>query len=297
MNDAAATGATTLDAALRAGAARLAALPELARGDSARREAELLLAHVIGCTRANLLAHADATLNPERGAAFGTLIARRAAGEPFAYLTGQRDFWSLTLRVTPAVLVPRPETELVVERALALRDAGPADVVDLGTGSGAIAIACAVERPAWRIVATDASPDALAVAGANARAAGCRNLRCIHGSWYQPLAGARFDLILGNPPYVESGDPALATHGLPFEPQSALASGRDGLDALRAIIADAPAHLRPGGWIVLEHGATQGPAVAKLLEEAGLTHVRCHTDLAGLPRVTEAQKDPAHGTV
>jgi release factor glutamine methyltransferase len=279
---AAAVASVTVSTRLAEASAQLTAVP------GGKREAEALLAHLLGWTRTHLIAHSDHTLSAAQLTAFSALLARRAAGEPFAYLTGQREFWSLSLQVSPAVLIPRPETELVVERALALRDNAPAQVADLGTGSGAIALACAVERPAWRITATDASAEALAIAMANAGVIGCRNVQFLRGSWYQPLQGRQFDLILSNPPYVAADDPALSAHGLPFEPRSALVSGHDGLDDLRCIIADARAHLLPGGTLVLEHGAGQGPTVARLLVEAGFTHVRCHADLAGLPRVTEA---------
>jgi release factor glutamine methyltransferase len=282
MNEAGSRSTASVRAALRAATLTLGALP------AARREAEALLAHVMGWSRAQLIARDEQLLDAAQLAALRALAMRRAAGEPFAYLTGQREFWSLPFAVSPAVLIPRPETELLVERALALRANLPVDVVDLGTGSGAIALACASERPAWRITATDASAEALAIAAANARVIGSGQVRFLHGCWYQPLAGLRFDLILSNPPYIAAGDPALGANGLPHEPRTALVAGADGLDALRAISAGAPAHLRPGGALLLEHGAGQGPAVARLLVEAGFTHVRCHPDLAGLPRLTEA---------
>jgi release factor glutamine methyltransferase len=291
MIEAAGESHSTIREALRAATLRLAALPD------ARREAETVLAHALSCTRAQLFARDDERIADATHAAYRALIERRAAGEPFAYLSGRREFWSLSLAVGPDVLIPRPETELLVERALALRENAPAEIADLGTGSGAIAIACAIERPAWRITATDVSAAALAVARQNARSANRMNIRFVPGSWYRALAGQRFDLILSNPPYIAVGDPALAEHGLRFEPQLALVSGIDGLDALRQIIGGAPAHLRPGGMLIVEHGAAQGTQVAKLLVEAGLTHVRCHPDLAGLPRVTEAMRNPAHGTV
>jgi len=185
--------------------------------------------------------------------------------------------------------VPRPETELVVERALALLGTAPARVADLGTGSGAIALALARERPQWRVTATDRSAAALAVATANARALAVENVGFRAGDWYGPVAGERFDLIASNPPYVGATDPVLQGPALRHEPLAALASGASGLEDLAALIAGAGAHLSDAGWLVLEHGAGQAPAVEKLLVAQGFRHVRCHADLAGQARVTEAQ--------
>lgn len=278
------TPAMTLAQLLRWARLHLGGLPEAAR------EAELLLAHRLQLPRAFLLAHGERQLNDEDIAGFQALVERRRKGEPFAYIVGQREFWSLPLAVDGAVLVPRPETELVVERALALLGESYAEVADLGTGSGAIALAIASERPQWQVTATDASARALAVAARNAAALGLQSVRFLHGHWCEPLGAQRFALLLSNPPYVASGDAALRDPALQYEPSDALVSGPDGLAALREIIGDAPAHLLTGGWLVLEHGATQAEAVARLLVEAGFTHVRCHPDLAGLPRVTEAQR-------
>lgn len=268
------------------GAAR--ALPG---SSSALLDAQLLLAHALGRSRSWLLAHMEAALDADVERQFAALVARRAAGEPLAYIVGYREFWSLTLRVTPAVLVPRPETELLVERALALLPPTPAALADLGTGSGAIALALAVERPLWRLTATDNSAAALAVAAGNAHALGVSNVRFVRGDWLQPLQGERYALIASNPPYVGAGDPALLDPALQHEPQVALCSGPGGLDALAIIIAAAPGCLEPHGWLLLEHGADQAPAVASMLVAQGYAHVRCHTDLAGQPRVTEAQKE------
>jgi release factor glutamine methyltransferase len=221
------------------------------------------------------------------------LIARRAAGEPVAYLIGVREFWSLPLAVSPAVLIPRPETELVVERALALLPeparsaAAVRRVADLGTGSGAIALALASARPRWAVVAVDRSAAALEIARRNAGAFGLSRVETLTGDWFEPLAGCRFDLICSNPPYVAAGDSALGA--LQFEPTAALVAGPTGLEALRHLIMHAPAHLDPGGWLVLEHGHDQGAAVADALVATGYARVRCHRDLAGHDRVTEAQ--------
>lgn len=219
--------------------------------------------------------------------------ARRAAGEPLAYLTGEREFWSLPLRVTPAVLVPRPETELLVERALACGDAlqaqrsHPVHLLDLGTGSGAIALAVAHERPTWTVTAVDRSLAALEVARANAAKLALHRVRFLAGDWFVPLAAERFEVIASNPPYVAADDPVLQGDSLRHEPQAALTPGGDALAALRAIIAAAPSHLVPQGSLLLEHGHTQGAAVRALLVSRGFTHVVSHPDLAGHERVTQ----------
>jgi release factor glutamine methyltransferase len=271
-------------AALARAAARLQARA------GARFEAQLLLCHALSCTRSALLVREAEPLPPAQLASLERLVERRAAGEPMAYITGRREFWSLDLRVTPDVLVPRPETELVVERCLALVEKPDATVADLGTGSGAIALALARERPGWQLTASDRSQAALAVAIGNASALGLVNLRFRAGDWFAPLAGERYDLLASNPPYIALGDAALDDPALRHEPLSALASGPTGLEALATLIAGAPAHLQEGGWLVLEHGATQAGAVADLLVAQGFRHVRCHADLAGLARVTEAQR-------
>jgi release factor glutamine methyltransferase len=254
---------------------------------SARLDAEVLLAYALRRPRSYLLSHDASRIDAATGAQYRALLARRAEGEPLAYLTGQREFWSLPLTVTPDVLIPRPETELAVERCLALRDASPAAVADLGTGSGAIALALAVERPRWRIAATDAVGTALQIARANAQRLGARNVDFFEGDWFQALPERQFELIVSNPPYVAAHDPALGA--LRYEPAVALSPGVTGLEALATIIMQAPAHLLTGGWLVLEHGAGQAADVAGLLVGAGFTRVRCHTDLAGRDRVSEAQ--------
>jgi len=257
-----------------------------AASPSAGLDAELLVAQVLGAGRASLVADPDRGLAPEELLALESLVRRRLAGEPVAYLTGRREFWSFELEVTPDVLVPRPETELLVERALAAIAGleNPA-VLDLGTGSGAIAIAVAAERPDAEVTAIDASAAALRVAQRNAAGLGLRNLRFCEGDWYTPLAGARFDAIVSNPPYVAAGDPALAA--LAHEPRLALVGGSDGFEALAVVASGAPRHLVPGGSLLVEHGASQGAAVRRLLQSAGLEKITTRADLAGLDRVTE----------
>ncbi|OOG22945.1 protein-(glutamine-N5) methyltransferase, release factor-specific [Thioalkalivibrio denitrificans] len=261
-------------------------LAEAPRGDL-RREAEILLGHLLGRDRGWLLAHDDEPVPPETAAAFRALHARRMAGEPVAYLTGRRGFWTLELCVTPDVLIPRPETERLVEQALAcIPEDARWDVADLGTGSGAIALALASERPACRIVATDANPAALAVARTNAERHGIRNVAFLEGEWWQPLQGRHFHLVVSNPPYVADDDPHLARGDVRFEPRHALAAGEQGLDDLKVIISGAPAHLHPGGMLLLEHGYDQGEAVRRLLREAGFRDVETWQDLAGHERVS-----------
>ena len=250
-------------------------------------DADLLLAHALAKSRTWLFAHADDAVAPADADRFRALLARRIAGEPVAYLTGARGFWTLDLAVTPATLVPRPETELLVELALArLPPDTPVRVADLGTGSGAIALALAKERPCAEVVATDASDAALAVARANAGRNGLRNVAFRADSWLAPLGDESFDLIASNPPYIAEGDPHLDQGDLRFEPPMALSSGADGLDAIRILAAGAPARLRPGGWLLLEHGWDQGPAVRALLAAAGFEAVATHRDLEQRDRVT-----------
>ena len=284
------------------------------RPGPAAADAPLLLAHVLEKPLTWIYAHPEEAVSSALAGRFRQLLARRAAGEPLAYLTGAKEFWSLKLKVTPHTLVPRPETELLVELALALGDglepphpnplpegeganhssppgrgAGGegTNVLDLGTGSGAIAVAIAHERPQWRLTASDLSTAALAVAQENARNLGLHNLRFLQGRWYDPLpAEARFHLILSNPPYVAEGDPQLLADGVGHEPLSALAAGPEGLDELRTIVQGAPAHLAPGGWLLVEHGAGQGEAVRRLFRQAGLDKVETRRDLAGNDRVT-----------
>jgi release factor glutamine methyltransferase len=256
---------------------------------STRLDAELLLAHVLGITRSQLAAHEDGVAEPDAARRYEVLLARRAAGEPVAYLVGHREFWSQDLLVTPDVLVPRPESELLVERALALVPQPAARIADLGTGSGAIALALAAERPLWEVTATDVSGAALAVARANAQRLALTRIELRQGSWFDPLAARRFELLISNPPYIAADDPALAEGALAHEPRLALTPGADALGSLRLLARGAPAYLQPAGWLLLEHGAQQGAQVRHELVLAGFRYVRSHRDLAGHERVTEGQ--------
>jgi release factor glutamine methyltransferase len=275
---------TRLSAMLDAAAAKLEGV-----SDSPALDAEILLAHVLGRPRAFLRAYAGDDVLPADQDRFRSLLARRLDGEPVAYLTGRRGFWSLDLEVDPGVLVPRPETELLVETALdAMADRPAPQILDLGVGSGAIAVALAVELPSARITAVDASAAALEVARRNATRAGVDNIEFLQGSWYQPLAGRRFDAIVANPPYLAADDPHLPA--LAHEPAGALIAGPTGLEALEEITAGAPGRLHPGGIVILEHGSGQGAAVREMCARAGLQAVETRRDLAGLERATLARR-------
>lgn len=247
-----------------------------------RLDAQLLLSRHLQRPRAWLIAHEDAELSPSDATAFEAAVARRAAGEPLAYLLGEREFHGLVLHVNPAVLVPRPETEHLVDWALELAPPGRR-VADLGTGSGAIALALKHARPELELTATDASEDALAVARANAERLRLP-VRFLAGTWWTPLAGERFDLVVSNPPYIAGDDPHLPA--LTHEPRGALTPGGDGLADLRTLVAGAAAHLVPGGWLLLEHGFDQAAAVRALFEASGWQQVVTRHDLSGHERCT-----------
>ncbi|HEY6985223.1 MAG TPA: peptide chain release factor N(5)-glutamine methyltransferase [Rhodanobacteraceae bacterium] len=268
----------------------LAVATERIGGDTARVDAELLLANALHASRAQLYAWPEREVDPAQHAEFDRLVSARARGEPIAYLTGRREFWSLDLAVTPDVLIPRHETELLVELALArIAVDREASVADLGTGSGAIALAIARERPRARVIATDASAAALDVARGNAARLGIRNVTFALGDWCAALGADRFDVIVSNPPYVAAGDAHLGEGDLRFEPPAALSSGHDGLDAIRRIVADANAHLVAGGWLLLEHGWDQASQVRALLERGGYSEVETFRDGAGHDRATAAR--------
>jgi len=274
-----------LDAAIADAVLRLSPVTE-----SARLDAEMLLCKTIDMPRSYLFAHPEDNLDDPSRERFAALIERRCQGEPIAYLTGTREFWSHELLVSPATLVPRPETELLVE--LALREIprqAEWQILDLGTGSGAIAIALAAERLACTVTATDISADALGIARENVRQADLANVRCLLGDWTAPVENQQFNIILSNPPYVRDDDEALLS--LRHEPLSALASGKDGLDDLRVLATDCAAILAADGWLMMEHGADQKGDVAGLLKTAGWAGITCHNDLAGKPRVTVARRN------
>ena len=256
-----------------------------------RIDVEALAQHAFGIARAALIANANTAPSDTHTEHFLTLIERRRAGEPVAYLTGRREFWSLNLQVSPAVLIPRAETELLVEQALLRIPVEAAvTVFDLGTGSGALALAIAHERSRARVYATDSARDALDVAVANAARLGLGHVNFRHGDWFAPLAGIEADVVVSNPPYVRADDPHLAAGDLRFEPRAALAAGVDGLDAIRRIAADAPHCLRRGGWLLLEHGRDQGDAVRAVLAGHGYTEIEQHCDMAGHDRVVSARR-------
>jgi release factor glutamine methyltransferase len=276
------TEQVSIEVALHEATARLRAISE-----SARLDAELLLARSIDMPRSYLFAHPEDTLDEAAQERFRAVLQRRMDGVPMAYITGTREFWSLELMVTPATLVPRPETELLVD--IALREMPrKADwqVLDLGTGSGAVALAIAKERPLCQVSAIDVSPDALAVARENARQLAIGNVEFFEGDWTDPVADRRFRVIVSNPPYVASGDAAL--DALRAEPGLALRAGKDGLESIAVIARDCPAIIEEGGVLVLEHGAAQKDAVADVLLSYGWERIQCYDDYSGLPRVTSA---------
>ena len=263
------------------------ALAALSEGpSSARLDAEVLLAHALSTPRTRLRGWPEDPVSAGQAARYRDLIARRADGEPVAYLTGRREFWSLSLEVTPETLIPRPQTERLVELALELIPDGESlAVADLGTGSGAVAAAIASERPARQVIATDACPRALAVAGRNLARLALDNVTLRQGNWCEALGGQRCALIVSNPPYVASGDEHLALGDLRFEPRLALSAGQDGLDCIRAITASAIDRLLPGATLLVEHGHDQGAAVQALFHRHGYRSVRGYRDLDGTDRV------------
>jgi release factor glutamine methyltransferase len=266
------------------------AAAKLGDSDSAALDVQLLLAHVLGKTRTWLYAWPEAAVAEADLQRFDALVAARAAGTPIAYLVGTREFWSLALQVSTAVLIPRPETELLVQTALELGPPGPALVADLGTGSGAVALALASERPQWELHATEFSAAALAVAEQNRQALGFSNVRVLAGSWCEPLLYPSYDLIVSNPPYIAEDDPHLQQGDLRFEPHSALVAGAEGLQDIVDIAAQALLRLKAAGCLLLEHGWQQGPAVRALLQETGFVQVQTRLDTAGRERVTTGCK-------
>lgn len=261
---------------------------------TARIEVQCLLQRVLGVNRAYLMTYPERVLDASELSTYNALLARRLQGEPMAYLFGEREFYGLMFNVTTATLIPRPDTELLVELALARIPQGqPCRVLDMGTGSGAIAISLAYHRPVADITAVDACVDALAVAQSNAnRLLKNGNLHCLSSNWFSALAEQRYHVIVSNPPYIRAADPHLQQGDVRHEPLTALAAGDDGLSDLRHIISHAPAHLHPNGWLLLEHGYDQAEEVRALLQQAGFLEVFSERDLAGVARVTGGQCPP-----
>lgn len=271
---------TPIGRVLKQGAATLTS-------DSAQLDAELLLAHTLQRSRTWLHTWPDKTITPEQMATFELLLERRQQGEPIAHILGQQSFWSLELKVTADTLIPRPDTELLVEQALSLIPTDqPWQIADLGTGTGAIALAIASERSNVSIIATDRSEAALAVAKENAATHRIENVTFRYGSWFEPLQGEQFELILSNPPYIATEDPHLAGGDVRFDPNSALTAGCDGLDDLHHIIEKAPTYLKPGGRLIVEHGYDQGNAVRSLFEQHHYQHIATQRDLGGQERIS-----------
>lgn len=255
-------------------------------GDSAARDTEILLGHVLDKPRTWLYTWPEKKIPESQVLQFRQLLERRSAGEPVAYLTGCRDFWTLSLAVNNHTLIPRPETETLVEWALSLPLPEKAQVADLGTGAGAIALALASERPGWQVCAVDASAEALTVARANAVACALPQVEFLLSDWFTQLQGRSFDLLVSNPPYIRESDEHLAAGDVRFEPRSALVSDKQGLGCIEAIISNAAAHLLPGGVLLLEHGYDQAGAVRTLLDHAGFVDVATRCDLAGIERIS-----------
>jgi release factor glutamine methyltransferase len=254
---------------------------------TARIEAQCLLQHVLKVPRSYLLAHAEQSLDTFQQAAYDALLQRRLLGEPVAHILGEREFFGLTLKVSPDTLIPRPETELLVELALQrIPPHGPYRVLDLGTGSGAIAISIAQNRPDAEVVAVDASEAALQVARGNATRLGIANVNLLFSDWFSALSGQRYNLIVSNPPYIATGDVHLTQGDVRFEPLSALASGPDGLDDIRHIIMRAGDFLEQGAWLLIEHGYDQADDVRSLFQQSGFAEVFSERDISGIERVT-----------
>lgn len=272
--------------------ARAHIMATLAEGESPRADADALLCHLLACRRSYLMTWPERELDAAQQATLQAWLDRRLAGEPIAHLIGEREFWSLPLKVSPATLIPRPDTEVLVEQALARLPAGPCALLDLGTGTGAIALALKSERPDADVWAVDRMPDAAALASANSAALGLP-IEVRDGSWFEPLSDApRFAMIVSNPPYIDGADPHLEEGDVRFEPRSALVADEQGLADIRLIVACAPAHLCPGGWLLLEHGWEQGAAVRQLLLQQGYCQVETVRDYGDNERVTLGRLAP-----
>lgn len=263
--------------------------PELSDSPTPRLDAELLLAHALGKSRSYLHTWPERELDAPQLERYQAALARRQAGEPVAYILGQQGFWSLELEVASHTLIPRPDTELLVETVLALLPARPAALLDLGTGTGAIALALASERPAWQITGVDRVPEAVALAERNRTRLKLSNASFVASHWFSALDGQRYQLIVSNPPYIAADDRHLAEGDVRFEPSSALVAGADGLDDIRLIIQQAPGYLETGGWLLLEHGFDQAAAVRELLSARGFVTVESRRDLGGHERISLGQ--------
>ncbi|CAI0855313.1 Release factor glutamine methyltransferase [Serratia quinivorans] len=266
-----------------------AAVARLTQSDSARRDAEILLGFVTGRARTFLMAFGETLLTQQQQEQLERLLVRRERGEPVAYLIGEREFWSLPLSVSPATLIPRPDTECLVELALERLPSSACNILDLGTGTGAIALALASERPDCTVTGVDLQPEAVALAQHNAQKLAIGNAQFLQGSWFAPLAGQTFALIASNPPYIDAADPHLAQGDVRFEPSSALVAQQHGLADLSAIVQLAPQYLQPQGWLLLEHGWQQGESVRALLQAAGFISIATRRDYGDNDRVTFGQ--------
>lgn len=262
------------------------AVSQLQASESPRRDAEILLGFVTGKARTFILAFGETPLSVEQQAQLAALLARRVRGEPVAHLIGEREFWSLPLFVSPATLIPRPDTECLVEQALARLPAAPCRILDLGTGTGAIALALASERPDCQVTAVDLIPEAVALAQRNADHLGIRNIEIVQSRWFSALEGQTFSLIVSNPPYIDAQDPHLAQGDVRFEPLSALVAADNGLADLHTLIKDAPRYLLPQGWLLLEHGWQQGAAVRDIFARYGWQQVETCRDYGDNERLT-----------
>jgi release factor glutamine methyltransferase len=270
---------------------QLLASAQLPESPTAQLDIELLLAHVLGKNRSYLRTWPERELDAEQLQRFNEALARRQAGEPVAYILGQQGFWTLELEVASHTLIPRPDTELLVETALSLIPATPAQVLDLGTGTGAIALALASERPAWQVTGVDRIAEAVELAERNRQRLGFNHARFVQSHWFSALAGQRYQLIVSNPPYIAADDRHLNEGDVRFEPSSALVAGADGLDDIRHIVEQAPEHLENGGWLLLEHGFDQAEAVCALLSTRGFTQVESRRDLGGHQRISLGRFD------
>ncbi|PJD08325.1 protein-(glutamine-N5) methyltransferase, release factor-specific [Enterobacter mori] len=265
------------------------AVSELSESESPKRDAEILLEHVTGKSRTYLLAFGETLLTAEQEAQLAALLARRKTGEPVAHLVGEREFWSLPLYVSAATLIPRPDTECLVEQALARLSTAACSILDLGTGTGAIAVALATERPDCTVTAVDVMPDAVTLAQRNVERLGLGNVTVLQSSWFTALENRLFALIVSNPPYIDEHDPHLAQGDVRFEPLTALVAANEGLADLDHIVTTSRQHLLPGGWLLVEHGWTQGNAVRALFTNAGYREVATCRDYGGNERLTLGQ--------